>query len=328
MNQNDELQQAADEARKQREALAKGHEPQTASPDDGDAPPNTPDDSAQNADENDAPPKQAPLPDFEKQFAEPAGEGGETVEELKRQLAESQRELAAAKVRAGSAAGRLKNRDETSNAEMQQLRDRNVELEARLAELTAAGDDDDNLEPEILKNIDKRVERALTPLQERFQKSEEDSKKLLALRDQERLETLHARMAEIVPDYRDVANTPEWMEFLKETEPMTATTFGRLARAAHDARDPNRLAVIFNAFKQAQGLPVAQNPKVRSQMRPPTNHSVTAPQEKAVPKVYTYEQFRAHYDRVETEPDYLKDPKNAALHEELKKARAEGRIQR
>ena len=316
----DELQQAADEARKQREALTSG-----TPPPDENAQPQNPDDSAQDTEEQDAP-QNAPLPDFEKQFAEPENGNGETVEDLRRQLAEKQRELDAANVRAGSAAGRLKDRNAQDSATLQELRDRNAELEQQLAERDAATDDD-NLDAEIQTKIDKRVQRALTPLQERFQKAEQETQNLHAQRDKERLDALHAQLADAVPDYCEIANSPKWMEFLKTTEPMTGTPFGRLAKAALDARDPVRLGVIFNTFKTSQGVPVTQNPKVRAQMRPQTNRSVTAPQEKTVPKVFTYSEFRAHFDRVESDPNYLKDPKNAALHEELKTARMEGRIQ-
>ena len=327
MSTNDELQQAADEARKQREAAFAGHEAQNNAPppdDDANAQPGA------DAPGGDTPQQQKPVPDFDRQFAEPDDADGETAAELRQRIADLERQLAEATARERSAAGRLKKSGETSGAEVQKLRDRNAELEAQIAELTAAaeagGGDDDTLDAETKKSIERHVKRAITPLQERFQQTEREAQNLHARHDQERLANFHAGLAEAVPDYCDIANSPKWVEFLKTVEPMTGVPYGQLAGSAFKERNAARFSIVLNTFKQHQGLPVTQNPKVRAHMRPPANNSVTAPQGNAAPKVYTFAEFREHYNKVESDANYLKDPKNAALHEELKKARAENRI--
>ena len=335
MNNVDELKQQAEDERKQREAAglgengSTGKEPETTPPsEEQPAPVETTEEGTQTESEQPAPRKELPRPDFGKMFAGPETGGADTPEELRRQRDEARRELEETKAREKSAAGRLKKRDDDADSELQKLREQNAKLEARLAELDA-GDTDDGLDEEVVRGVDRRVQKrihdAVTPLEEQLRRNNETTRLIEEQRDNERMDALHARLSDEVPDYAEISCSAKWADFMKTIEPLTGKPYGQIAAGAFEARDGARMANVFNKFKEAQGTPVAQNPKVRAQMRPATYHVPPTTQE-AARKTFTRAEYDEHYNKVLENPALLGNKDFAARHEEMRRARDEGRI--
>ena len=338
---DDPLKQTVEEERKAREELYGAGAPQNADPDtppkaDASATPQKTDEPPAQSAPAATPPSSTALPDFESQFATGGDDDAKT--ELER-LREENRQF---KIREGSAAGRLKKSSEESAETIRQLQAELAERDKRLKELEASRPGGDKyLSPEELENIDDGVRSVISKvatgvatderarLEGDFKRLEQRIAQGEEQRRQERRtgfnETLHAN----VPDVGSFATTanPKWVEFLKQRIPMSRETIGDSAARAYHGCDVRSFIEILGAYKSFAGEPPISNPDVLSRTRPDASRTAAQPSPGAAePKSYTKKEYVSHWNQYLADPALMKDKEFAALHEDIMRARDEGRI--
>jgi hypothetical protein len=119
----------------------------------------------------------------------------------------------------------------------------------------------------------------------------------VAVSAQDRFE---AQLAQRVPDYVQVNTEPGFLNWLGEADPVYGVPRQYALDAAANARDADRVAAVFNAYKSLTGKQVqaAQKQQVRQELERQTAPQSTrgAPQAAPTGKVYTQAQYMAALD--------------------------------
>jgi len=336
---DDPLTKTVEEERKKREELYGNGTPQDATPDTTAEPDATPapqgKDTPPAQDAPAAPSSPAALPDFDSQFSTEGG--NDEGSELER-LREENKQF---KIREGSAAGRLKKSSEESAETIRQLQADLAERDKRLKALESARPGGDKfLTPEELENIDDGVRSVISKVatgvaSEERAKLADDFKRLEqrvteneALRQQDRRLGFNESLMATVPDVGSFAtnSNPKWVEFLKQRIPMGKETIGLSAARAYHNCDVTAFVEILNAYKHHVGEPPIRNSDVLSRTRPDTSRTAVQPSDNAELKTYTKREYIEHWNQWLGNPAMAKDKDSVALHEDILKARDEGRI--
>lgn len=132
-----------------------------------------------------------------------------------------------------------------------------------------------------------------------------------------------------VPDYRAVNTDPRWLNWLKQTDPMTGNTRQQYLDVAASQRNVGRVASIFNAFKDTlQPVEVGETPQqeLQRQVAPSKSNGGSRPQqpEQSGHKIWTSKDLNTHYTKARLGQVNTEDAKR--IESEINRAMSEGRI--
>ena len=132
-----------------------------------------------------------------------------------------------------------------------------------------------------------------------------------------------------VPDYQAVNTDPRWLNWLKETDPMTGNTRQQYLDVAASQRNVARVASIFNAFKSTlQPVEVTETPQqeLQRQVAPSKSNGGARPQaiSQSVNKIWTSKDLTTHYHKVRLGEIPAEDAKR--IESEINRAMSEGRV--
>ena len=126
----------------------------------------------------------------------------------------------------------------------------------------------------------------------------------------------------LVPDWEQVNQDPKFLAWLEEVDELTGASKQNLLSNAERARDAERTAKFFNAFKKTSSTWAANaNASLESQTVPPTNKAPNAPQAK---KIWTRAEVADFYARQRS--GKISDADAVAIEADLMAAQIEGRI--
>lgn len=126
----------------------------------------------------------------------------------------------------------------------------------------------------------------------------------------------------LVPDWEQVNQDPKFLAWLEEVDELTGASKQNLLSNAERARDAERTAKFFNAFKKTSSTWAANaNASLESQTVPPTNKAPNAPPAK---KIWTRAEVADFYARQRA--GKISDADAVAIEADLMAAQIEGRI--
>lgn len=139
-------------------------------------------------------------------------------------------------------------------------------------------------------------------------------------------ELFYAKLGALVSDYKTINADQRWLDWLAETDPLTGKTRQDYLNAAAGARDANRVATIFNAFKQALP-PVQKTPQqeLQSQVAPSRSRGAGAPAtDPSAKKVWSSKEITDFYTKVRMRE--ISEADAARIESDINQAMVEGRI--
>ena len=131
-----------------------------------------------------------------------------------------------------------------------------------------------------------------------------------------------------VPDWREVDQRPDWLEWLGQHDPLLGSVRQAVLDQATKARDASRVAALFNAFKATLPAPApaaaAQGPDTVQQQVAPRSQQATPAQPSAQKRLYTEADLQALYSA--NRRGEFKREEWAQISAEIDLAVAEGRV--
>lgn len=141
-----------------------------------------------------------------------------------------------------------------------------------------------------------------------------------------------AGVAESIPKYKDMLNSPHWLEWIGQVEPLTGVTRQLMLDAAFNAFDVPRTVAILDTYPQIQAYKVAGAQPARSngqaelqlQEAPSGSHAIepTAPEG----RIWTGTEYNAVFDpRYPQQSGYSRE-QVTALQADADRAQVENRV--
>lgn len=135
------------------------------------------------------------------------------------------------------------------------------------------------------------------------------------------------RLTARVPDYETVNTSEGFLDWLSEIDPIYGAPRQDALTVAGNARDVDRVAFIFNAYKATLQAPAPVTPaanKLDKQVAPRTGAHTTAPV--AARNTFTVAEVQAFYRDMQRGVYRGRDAEAAAMEQKFNAALAEGRI--
>ena len=80
----------------------------------------------------------------------------------------------------------------------------------------------------------------------------------------------YSQIDDLVPDWQTINNDPNWLEWLREIDPLTGRSRQQLLDEARNAFNANRVANFFNAFKSSGGASNQSSSQSEPERKAPT----------------------------------------------------------
>lgn len=181
------------------------------------------------------------------------------------------------------------------------------------------------------KLADQRIEEHLKKLQpdlEQTRSSVEHVAKRVYQNDTERF---LGELGKLVPDFQDVNNRADWLDWLQELDPMARVPRQSFLDEAQRNLDHAHAAQLFNAFKTQAGLNAPAPQRVTPQHQPSPSPrtvgtaSAPVPREPSAAKV-TRDEIKNHYQQVGSRPGYRGSKEYSDFEARMKEAMAAGNV--
>lgn len=142
-------------------------------------------------------------------------------------------------------------------------------------------------------------------------------------------EVFLGRLGALVPDYEAVNQDPDFLAWLGEVDPVYGLPRQAALTAASEARDVNRVAGIFVAFKATKSAPItapAPTPAASLERQVAPRASGSAPATQQTKPIFSTAQVQQFYRAVQRGEYRGREAEAQRLEDQFNEALAEGRI--
>lgn len=204
--------------------------------------------------------------------------------------------------------------------------------------------DRDTYGPELLDLIaraaaeqaDKIVAQRMKDLEPKIEQTREQVSSVTQQVYQTKQDRFFGELAKVVPDWQEVNADTRWLAWLGETDPLSGVPRQRYLDNAQQNLDHQRVATLFNAFKDAAGIGKPKDPPAAPAPAKPaaaalspsprTVGNASAPTLREPQTGVSRSEIAAHYRRASTDSRYRTSDEHKAFEQRLAQAMATGTI--
>ncbi len=142
--------------------------------------------------------------------------------------------------------------------------------------------------------------------------------------------TFQARLAQAIPDFAEINQSQEWIDWLNAYDPLLRGPRRVVAELAYNAEDVDGVKNYVDLFRATQAAPAADQARrqaeLRKQIQPPRAGSSAVPAPQGQARVYTAKEASAGYERVRKLLASGRIDEASALEQEISAAYMDGRV--